>query len=68
MISFNETFRFKYTDFRIYIIPSRARVALTSSINFEDIETQSGKVEKDDFLQNALPRNVFTVNMFEIEQ
>ena len=55
MISFNETFRFKYTDFRIYIILSRARVALTSSINFEDIETRSGKVEKDDFLQNDLP-------------
>ena len=51
MISFNEKFRFKYTDFRIYIIPSRARVALTSSINFEDIETRSGKVKKDDFFK-----------------
>ena len=55
MICFNEKFRFKQTDFRIYIIPSRARVALTSSINFEDIETQSGKVEEDDFLRNDLP-------------
>ena len=49
------------TNFNFYKFHARARVTMTSLINFGGKKMQSVG-EKDAFLQNALPRNVITLN------
>ena len=49
------------TNFNFYKFHARARVTMTSLINFGGKKMQSVG-EKDAFLQNTLPRNVITLN------